>query len=146
MTQMPHTTREKILSARDRAKVTGSPTGVDLRTFVSAECGATAFSTGTATFQPGGCLPYHVHGFSEAVTVIEGSARVLIEGRAYRLGPRDCVHVPSGLAHQVQNDDPDNCLLAHWAFATATPVREMTDRFFAVDDRGFGDPLEKDPE
>ena len=51
-------------------------------------------------------LPYHVHHFSEAVTVLEGTARVFVEGRAYRLCPRDCVHVPSGIAHQVQNDDP----------------------------------------
>jgi quercetin dioxygenase-like cupin family protein len=146
MTQMPHTTREKILSARDRAKVTGSPTGVDLRTFVSAECGATAFSTGTATFQPGGCLPYHVHGFSEAVTVIEGSARVLVEGRAYRLGARDCVHVPAGVAHQVQNDDPLKQLVAHWAFATPNPVRELSDRVFPLEDRGSGNATENDPE
>src|ERR1700735_5547899 len=106
--------RDKIIAARDREAVAEKPTGVDLNTFVSEACGATAFSTGTARFQPGAQLPYHVHGFSEAVTVIEGKARVLIEGRSYRLGPRDCVHVPSGVAHQVQNDDPLKPLVAHW--------------------------------
>lgn len=146
MSQLPHMVREMIISARAREAASDATGDVELVTFVSKECGATAFSTGIARFQTGGQLPYHIHRFSEAVTVIEGSARVLIEGRVYRLGPRDCVHVPSGVAHQVQNDDPENCLLAHWAFATATPVREMTDRSFTVDDRGFGDPLEKDPE
>jgi quercetin dioxygenase-like cupin family protein len=103
-------------------------------------------STGIARFQPGAFLPHHVHQFSEAVTVIEGTARVPIEGRACCLGPRDCVHVPAGIAHQVQNEDPAEGLLAHWAFGTTNPGRELTDRFFAVDDRGFGDPSEKDPE
>ena len=136
--------REKIISARERdADADKRAGGVDLQTFVSKACGATSFSTGIARFQPGALLPYHVHQFSEAVTVIDGTARVLIEGRAYQLGPRDCVHVPAGIAHQVQNEDPEKALLAHWAFATANPVRELTDRFFAIDDRGLGDPSGK---
>ncbi len=142
----PHMIREKIISAPVREATAGETGSVELVTFVSEACGATGFSTGIARFPPGAQLPYHLHPFSEAVTIIEGSARVLIEGRAYRLGPRDCVHVPSGLAHQVQNEDPANRLLAHWAFATASPVREMTDRFFPIDDRGSGDPSERDPE
>jgi quercetin dioxygenase-like cupin family protein len=143
--EVPHMIREKIISARggqsgaDRA-------GVDLRTFVSGACGATGFSTGTATFQPGTHLPYHIHRFSEAVTVLEGCARVLIEGRAYRLHPQDCVHVPSGIAHLVENDDPAGLLVAHWAFGTASPTRETTDRVFPLDDRGSADPLPTDPE
>ncbi|MGC2402065.1 MAG: cupin domain-containing protein [Acidobacteriaceae bacterium] len=119
---------------------------VDLHTFVAKVCGATTFSTGIARFRPGGLLPYHLHNFSEAVTVIEGTARVFIEGRAYRLGPRDCVHVPASVAHQVLNENPANNLVAHWAFATAEPVRELSDRTFAVFDRGSSDPLENDPE
>ena len=138
--------RERIISARGRDAVVNQLPGVDLHTFVSRACGASAFSTGTATFQPGGSLPYHFHGFSEAVTVIEGSARVLVEGRSYRLGPRDCVHFPAGVAHQVQNDDPVQRLVAHWAFATPNPVRELTDRVFPLDDRGSNSPSQKDPE
>lgn len=146
MIEIPRTIREKIISARGREAVADGPAGVELRTFVSGACGATGFSTGTATFQPGGSLPYHVHGFSEAVTVIEGCARVLVEGRSYRLGPRGCVHIPAGVAHQVQNDDPVKRLVAHWAFATTNPVREFTDRVFPLDDRGSGNPSQKDPE
>lgn len=138
--------REKIISARERDAGAEQGSSVDLQTFVSKACGATSFSTGTARFQPGAILPYHVHQFSEAVTIIDGTALVLIEGRAYHLAPRDCVHVPAGIAHQVQNEDPGKALLAHWAFATASPVRELTDRSFAIDDRGLGDPSEKDPE
>ena len=135
---------ESIVSAHD-SRPQGGPAGVELRTFVSEACGATGFSTGTATFPPGAFLPYHFHEFSEAITVVEGCARVLIEGRAYRLGPRDCVHVPTGIAHQVENDT-ERPLVAHWSFATSSPSRILIDRTFPLEDRGFGFPLERDPE
>ena len=124
----------------------GSGPGVQLRTFVSEACGATGFSTGTAVIRPGSYLPYHTHPFSEAVTVLQGQARVFIEGRAYRLGSRDCVHIPQGVAHLVANEDLSNELVAHWAFASARPTREAVDRAFPIEDRGFGSPSNDDPE
>ncbi len=117
-----------------------------LRTFVSEFCGANGFSTGTATFHSRACLPYHVHPFSEAVTVLEGRAQVFVEGRKYLLNPRDCAHFPAGVAHQVVNDKTDSQLLAHWAFATSTPTRDLVDREFVEVDRGEGDPCVGDPE
>jgi quercetin dioxygenase-like cupin family protein len=145
MSELTRMIGERIVSARAREDVIQFD-GVELQTFVSSSCGATRFSTGIARFQPAATLLYHVHAFSEAVTVIEGSARVFIEGRVYHLGPRDCVHVPSGTAHQVQNDDDAKQLLVHWAFGTATPVRTLTGSAYPIDDRGDGDPSEKDPE
>lgn len=140
------TVTEAIISARGCQPGAPAPPGVELRTFVSEECGATGFSTGTATFKPGSFLPYHFHEFSEAVTVVEGRARVLLEGRAYQLSPRDCVHVPAGIAHRVENGDELNRLVAHWAFSTARPARVLVDRVFPEDDRGFGMPSNADPE
>lgn len=137
---------EAIISALDCQPGAGAPEGVELRTFVSEECGATGFSTGTATFAPGAYLPCHFHEFSEAVTVLEGCGRFFLEGRMYRLGPRDCLHIPAGIAHWVENDHPEQRLLAHWSFATARPSRTLVDRDFPVEDRGFGFPAETDPE
>jgi len=142
----PITVGETIVSARARQPEQNSPPGVDLLTFVSQACGATGFSTGIARFKPGAHLPCHFHAFSEAVTIVEGRARILIEGRAYRLGPRDSVHIPAGIAHLVQNEDPAQALVAHWAFATATPSRELTDHVFRIEERGSGNPFETDPE
>lgn len=137
---------EAIIAARNCRPATPAPTGVELRTFVSEECGATGFSTGTATFTPRAYLPCHVHEFSESVTVVEGHARVLLEGRIYTLRPKDCVHVPAGIAHQVENGDPEDALVAHWAFATARPTRTLVDQAFSEEDRGLGFPLESNPE
>ena len=47
---------------------------IELREYVSGRCGATGLSTGTATFAAGAVLPYHIHRFSEAVTILAGVA------------------------------------------------------------------------
>lgn len=136
---------EAIISTRSLDVTSAGPPGVALYTYVSETCGATNFSTGIARFKPGSVLPYHRHDFSEAVTVIEGKARILVEGRVYRLQQYDCVHLPAGVAHQVENDGSDD-LVAHWAFATARPTRELVAQIFPMDDRGTADPNESDPE
>lgn len=120
--------------------------GVDLSTFVSSACGADSFSTGIARFQPGAILPYHRHGFSEAVTIVEGKARILSEGRSYLLTVREAVHFPAGTAHQVENADTERELVAHWAFATNTPTRELVSQSFLTTDRGAEQPDAGDPE
>jgi quercetin dioxygenase-like cupin family protein len=138
--------KEAILCARTREAMPLGIAGVELYTFVSEACGATGFSTGIAKFDHSAFLPYHSHTFSEAITVLQGSTRVLVEGRGYRLNPRDSVHIPAGVAHQVENCAEDNDLVAHWSFATATPSRELVNRVFPVDERGTGDSTDEDPE
>lgn len=138
--------RETIVSARACEAAATGPAEVGISTFVSEACGANGFSTGTARFKPGAYLPYHTHGFSEAITIVEGTARVLVEGRAYLLHPQDCIHVPAGVAHRVENAGSDEEMLAHWAFATATPSRELVDDRFRLEDRGEGMPHSGDPE
>lgn len=124
----------------------GSPEGIALRTFVSAACGARGFSTGTATFESGGVLPYHLHGCSEAITVLAGEALVVVAGRGYRLNRLDCMHVPAGVPHMVQNARRDRGLVAHWAFASAAPQRMFIDGAVTFEDRGLGSPGPGDPE
>jgi quercetin dioxygenase-like cupin family protein len=138
--------KEAILSARTREASPLGIAGVELFTFVSEACGAANFSTGIAKFKPGAFLQYHSHAFSEAVTVLQGSARVLVEGRAYRLNPRESVHIPAGTAHQVENPASDKELVAHWSFATSRPSRDIVDRTFRLDDRGTGDSTDENPE
>jgi len=119
---------------------------IALREFVSARCGATGMSTGTATFEPRARIPYHKHAFSEAVTILVGQASIAVEGRSYLLRPFDCIHVPGGLAHEAKNAGEDAVLVAHWAFATPVPSRELFEDCFAVEDRGLGSPFAGDPE
>lgn len=137
--------KENITRARTSVPSLAAP-GVELFTFVSNACGATGFSTGLARFKPSTVLPYHRHSFSEAVTIVEGTAHVIIEGRSYVLGPRDAVHFPSGTAHQVENAGSAQDLVAHWAFATDIPTRELVSKTFPTVDRGGRQPTQGDPE
>ncbi len=123
-----------------------SPNGVELRTFVSRQCGARGFSTGTATFKANALLPYHVHDCSEAITILAGSGTVVVDGRGYRLGRLDCMHVPAGVPHLVQNTQGDGTLLAHWSFGSPEPKRTYTDSSQSFEDRGSHSPEPGDPE
>lgn len=120
--------------------------GVILRGFASTDCGAKGFSTGSAEFASGAVLAYHWHPCSEAITVVEGTATVLVEGRSYRLSPLDSVHVPAGVAHSVQNREKDQKMLAHCAFGSANPARNFGEQNFPDDPRGAGLPRDGEPE
>jgi quercetin dioxygenase-like cupin family protein len=124
----------------------GSPEGVELRTFVSNTCGATAFSTGTATFRGNAELANHLHDCSEAITILSGSALVIVEGRGYRLGRLDCIHVPTGVTHVVRNADSDRQMVAHWSFASPSPTRTFVQDRYEFEDRGAGASRAGDPE
>ncbi len=137
--------RECIISGQCESLPEMSPQ-VALRRFASAKCGAKKMSTGTAAFEPGSGLVYHKHSFSEAVTILAGKARFSVEGRSYFLHPYDCIHVPAGVAHAVDNVPEDTQLVAHWAFADPTPSRELVEDDFVADDRAWGHPRPGDPE
>jgi quercetin dioxygenase-like cupin family protein len=137
---------EHIIPVAESDLVQGAPAGVELRAFASAKRGATAFSTGLAIFAPGGCLPYHIHSISEAITVIEGEATVFVEGRSYRLVPFDSIHVPAHVPHQVANQHADRRLTAHTAFGSATPDRQFVSQNFPLEERGSGYPAPGEPE
>ncbi len=143
-TASPAEVRERIVSGRC-APVPIPFGGIELREFVSSECGATAFSTGTATFQPKSELPYHTHRCSEVITILRGEAVVAVEGRAYRLAPYDCIHVPAGIAHRVA-PAADAPMVALYAFASSTPARELVSDSFRTADCGYAQPNQTDPE
>ncbi|MGI0084696.1 MAG: cupin domain-containing protein [Nitrososphaerales archaeon] len=145
MRQAPPPARECIISGSCVLKRESLPE-VTLSPFVSGECGATAMSTGAAIFASGARLPYHKHSFSEAVTVLEGEALITVEGRCYHLRPFDCIHIPSGIAHEVVNASNYSFLTALWAFASPTPSRELVQGQFAKNNRSATEPEPDDPE
>ncbi|MBI4166285.1 MAG: cupin domain-containing protein [Acidobacteria bacterium] len=120
--------------------------GVALRQFATGACGARDISSGTATFEPGACLPYHRHNFSEAATILEGEALFSVHGRSYRLRRFDCIHIPVRIPHRVLNVSEGEQLVAHWAMATSTPSREWVEEEFPIQDRSLGLPEPADPE
>lgn len=126
--------RQEYIASGNCPALPNIAAGIELREMISGAQGAIGVSSGTATFQPNSELPYHLHNFSEAITVLEGEADVLVEGRWYRLKQLDAMHFPSGIAHSVLNPTQDR-LLVHWAFATESPRRELVPDRFPREDR-----------
>ncbi len=137
--------RERITSSKIAPEIR-LPKGVLLRTFVSEECGAHGFSTGTSVFSPHAELDYHSHPFSEAITIFGGEATVVVEGRHYQLSALDAIHIPAETAHFVRNSGAYGEMVAHWAFASAHPSRTIVQATFPAEFREGGNPGPDDPE
>ncbi len=136
---------EKIISGRAKSLVQIAP-GVLLRELASEASGVQGMCTGLAIFSPASALPYHRHDVSEAFTVLSGDALAMVEGRTYRMGPLDCLHVPAGVAHSVINPSPKKKLMIHAAFGSVHPRRDFVKDSFVSVDRNHGLPDENDPE
>lgn len=146
MTEASGAIKETIVPAHAREAEKNSPPGVGVYLFVAESCGAKGFSTGIARFSPGAYMGYHSHPFNEAVTIVAGRARFVVEGRGYRLHAGDCIHLPAGVAHMVRNDRPASELVAHWALSDPKPARQDSGRQFQGEERGEGNPAASDPE
>lgn len=144
--QVRNSLREAYIFSGQSGPVTNLAHGVELRQFASDSCLAQGLYTGTVTFLPGADLPYHTHDVSEAATVLSGEGWFEVEGRRYRLRPYECLHVPSGTAHQVANASSECSLLVHCAFASSAPAREWVHSKFNQEDFEKGHPRSGAPE
>jgi quercetin dioxygenase-like cupin family protein len=142
-----HVRKARTESVRAGAgDISSMAAGISFREFVSSACGASGFSTGTATFEPVAVLPCHKHSFSEAIVILSGSACAIVEGRSYRLESFDCLHVPAEVAHEVRNLSEDSTLVALAAFASDKPSRHLVEPAFININRGLSNPDRNDPE
>jgi quercetin dioxygenase-like cupin family protein len=136
---------EKIISGRSRNLVELTA-GVRLRALASETSGVEGMSTWIGIFSSATGLPYHRHDVSEAITVLSGEARVGVEGRTYRLGPLDCLHVPAGVAHSTTNASETKKLMLHNSFGAVHPARYLAKESFKSIEQMGGMPNEEDPE
>jgi quercetin dioxygenase-like cupin family protein len=136
---------ESIIRATTQSSNELAP-GASLRMLASGACGARGLCTALATFAPGAELPYHIHDYSEAVTVLSGSASVVVEGRTYLLSRLDCIHVPKALPHATVNASSSKLTLLV-AFANSEPDRQLVDgKEYCRILRGLNNPEPSDPE
>ena len=118
---------------------------IEWREYVSGLCGARGFSTGSMAIPSFGRVPYFVRNFSHVLTSLSGEICVGVEGRRYRMRPRDSIHIPAGVAHDVSNLSAGRGLL-HWASASSQPSAEPVEADFEALERSFGNPEPGDPE
>ena len=109
--------------------------GVELRVLATGSLGARGVTTSLATFHPAAELTHHRHPCSEVIVVLSGEAFLSVEGRRYRAGPYDALHVPAGAAHAVCNASANGNAVLHSSFASDAPTRETVRDEFPVEDR-----------
>jgi 2-keto-3-deoxy-L-rhamnonate aldolase RhmA/quercetin dioxygenase-like cupin family protein len=99
--------------------------GVLLDSLVGSHNRAHRLTTGLVSFEPGAQLEYHIHTFSESLTLLSGKAVVSVEGREYSLGPLENIVIPWGLAHSARNPSTSDRAVLHVALASDSPAREL---------------------
>lgn len=67
-------------------------------------CGAEHLTTTLAVIRPGGEQRIHNHPPEQVYFVLEGSGLMTVGGQTQRVGPGDCVFIPSGQPHGLKND------------------------------------------
>lgn len=120
--------------------------GISVCEFASARLGAKGFSTGIARFTPGSALSYHLHPCGESITILQGTANVLVDGRLYELIPFDSIQIPADVPHAVRNVEESGKLVAHTAFFSADVSRALVEKKFSVEDRDHLLPEPNHPE
>ncbi|RFC51537.1 MAG: 2-keto-3-deoxy-L-rhamnonate aldolase RhmA/Cupin domain protein/Cupin domain protein [Verrucomicrobia bacterium] len=88
-------------------------------------------SGGYGLFQQGGRLPAHLHDFDESISIVEGSATCLVEGRRYTLGNLETALQPRGRVHYFINETPAPMGMI-WFYAGPMPERIVVDETCAT--------------
>jgi quercetin dioxygenase-like cupin family protein len=83
-------------------------------------------SGGYGLFYPGGRLPAHVHDFDESISIIEGDATCIVEGRRYTMRDNTTALQPRGRVHYFINDS-DAPMAMLWVYAGPVPERIVVD-------------------
>ncbi len=83
-------------------------------------------SGGYGLFQPGGRLPAHVHDFDESISIIDGVATCVVEGRRYAMADGSTALQPRGRVHYFINESP-RAMAMIWVYAGPTPERIIVD-------------------
>lgn len=115
----------------------GAGVTAELGRGVRVEClagnpqGACNLTTGLVTFAPGSQLDYHLHPYTESVTLLSGSLVVEVEGRRYALAALDNVTIPRNLAHAALNASSSQEAVVHVAMPTEAPSQTPVDKFFS---------------
>jgi len=106
--------------------------GVSFESLVGGHNQARNLTTGIVTFEPGAKLPYHLHEFTESVTLLSGTVSAEVQGRRYAIGELDNVTIPRGFAHQTGNASQSEPAVIHIAMGSDRPERTLVDDKFPV--------------
>jgi quercetin dioxygenase-like cupin family protein len=96
------------------------------RDLFAGRFGSVGICGGYGRFQPGGSLPCHVHEYDESITIVEGEAVCLVQGKRYSVSGYDTAFVPEGRPHRFLNHS--NAPMAMiWVYAGSEPGRTLVE-------------------
>jgi 2-keto-3-deoxy-L-rhamnonate aldolase RhmA/quercetin dioxygenase-like cupin family protein len=88
-------------------------------------------SGGYGLFQHQGRLPAHIHDFDESISIVEGTASCIVEGRRYTLGDNATALQPRGRVHYFINETHEPMAMV-WVYAGPVPERLVVDEACAT--------------
>jgi quercetin dioxygenase-like cupin family protein len=91
--------------------------------------GAQGICGGYGVFEPGARLPCHRHEFDESITIVQGTATCVVEGRRYELSGNATALVPQGRCHYFINLTLEPMAMI-WVYAGEQPDRIVMDETF----------------
>lgn len=100
--------------------------GASFQDFFNAQLGSRGICGGFGLFEPGARLPCHRHDYDESITIVQGTAACIVEGRRYDLQGNDTALVPRGRCHYFHNTSTEPMAMV-WVYAGDMPERVVVD-------------------
>ena len=91
-----------------------------------ADKGARGICGGYGLFEPGARLPCHRHDFDESITIVQGTATCIVEGRRHDLSGNATALIPQGRCHYFINLTLEPMAMI-WVYAGDKPDRIVMD-------------------
>ena len=124
--------RDEVMTSIGHGTTKEISPGVSFECLVGSHNEARKLTTGLVTFAPGRILPYHMHAFTESVTLLSGAMTLDVEGRSYSLKKLDNAVIRAGQAHASRNPSTTKNAVLHIAMAVDTPSRTLVNKFFST--------------
>jgi len=109
--------------------------GAMFQDFFNASMGMTGICGGYGLFAPGSRLPCHRHEFDESITIVQGLATCVVEGRRYQLSDNATALVPQGRCHYFINKT-DEPMAMIWVYAGDMPDRIVLEESYCHPEMG----------
>ncbi len=100
----------------------------------NAQLGSQGICGGYGLFEPGARLPCHRHEFDESITIVQGTATCVVEGRRHELSDCATAMVPQGRCHYFINLTRAPMAMI-WVYAGDMPDRIVVDETLCLGSR-----------
>lgn len=137
--------KAQILRPSER-RVKNRGGGIRTTPLVTAAVGSREMLNGITTLDPLAAVPLHIHNCEESVLVLDGQARVHINGVETDLHPGDTSWIPSNIPHFFRNRSTTESMSIFWTYASIDATRTIiaTGITTRIDEEHAGDERTSD--